>query len=243
MNWVLLVVAAILLGYTVAGYVKGFLKIIYSLVSWILIWIFVVWATPQIHDYLIHQTNLYENVVGYCEEMLRKQVSESMEENQFSLESLGEVGANLPAMDSEVLGMLAERLPEGVLEDVMTQMQETTQGVLDNSELYTKAAVAVADLIIQGVSVLIAVIAGAIVSAMVSMVLGFVGNLPLIGFANRICGLAAGAANGLLVVWIAFYLVALWSATEFGSTITSYIYANEFLMFLYEKNLLLTILM
>ena len=240
MNWVLLVVAAILLGYTVAGYAKGFLKIVYSLISWILIWIFVVWAAPQIHDYLIHQTNLYENVVGYCEEMLREQVAESIEENKISLE---EVGANLPVSDSEVLKMLAERLPEGVLEDVMERVSETTQGVIDSSEIYTEAAVTVADLIIQGVSVLIAVIAGAIVSTLFSMVLGFIGNLPLIGFANRICGLVAGAANGLLVVWIAFYLVALWSATELGSTITSYIYANEFLVFLYEKNLLLSILM
>ena len=115
--------------------------------------------------------------------------------------------------------------------------------LLASQGIYGKTAVALADFLLQGVSTVIAMILGVIASAVISVLLGFVGKLPLIGFANRLLGLAAGAINGLLIIWFAFYLVAIMCTTELGSTIISQIYANEFLIYLYENNLMLSFLM
>lgn len=233
MNWVLILVLAILVGYTLTGFAKGFLKIVYSLVSWIVILVFVICATPHIQNYLKNDTDIYNKVVAYCEQAIREQAEQEMEES----------GGDISALtDNELFAAIAEKLPENLLEDLKEQTSEITDELMESYGLYDKTAVALADLFLQGVSTLAAMLAGAIVSALLSAVLGFIGKLPIIGFANKVLGLAAGAANGLLIVWIAFYLVAVLCATQLGSTIITHIYASEFLTFLYENNLVLSIL-
>ena len=233
MNWVLILVIAILAGYTLAGYAKGFLKIVYSLVSWVVILGFVIFATPHIQDYLRNNTDIYNKVVAYCEEAISESVEQEMTESGGDMSALTE---------NELFAAIAEKLPEDLLESLKEQTDEMTGEIIENYGLYDKAAVALADLLLQGASTLAAMLVGAIVSALLSAVLGFIAKLPLIGFANRVLGLAAGAANGLLIVWIAFYLVAVLCATEWGSAIITQIYANEMLLYLYENNIVLTIL-
>lgn len=237
MNWVLLAVIAILAGYTLTGYAKGFLKIVYSLVSWIIILVFVIVATPHIENYLRNDTDIYNKVVAYCEEFIRTQTEKEMDA------SGGDISALL---DNEMFAQIADQIPAELLENLKEQAGEITSEIADelmaDYDFYGSTAVAAADLLIRGISTLAAVIAGAIVSALISALLGFIGKLPLIGLANKVLGLAAGAANGLLIVWIAFYLVSLLCATELGSMIVTHIYANEFLVYLYENNLVLSIL-
>lgn len=237
MNWVLLAVIAVLAGYTLTGYAKGFLKIVYSLVSWIIILMFVIVATPHIESYLRNDTDIYNKVVAYCEEFIRTRAEKEMDA------SGGDISALL---DNEMFAQIADQIPSELLENLKEQAGEITGEIADelmaDYDFYGNTAIAAADLLIRGVSTLVAVIAGAIVSAIISALLGFIGKLPLIGFANKMLGLAAGAANGLLIVWIAFYLVSLLCATEIGSAIVTQIYANEFLVYLYENNLVLSIL-
>ena len=47
--------------------------------------------------------------------------------------------------------------------------------------------------------------------------------------------------EGLLIVWIAFYIVALCSTGETGRVIVSYINQSAFLKELYENNILLSL--
>ena len=236
MNWVLILVIVILAGYTIAGYTKGFLKIVYSLISSLLVFVFVICATPYIEDYLRNETGIYEKVVEYCEDKVRTQTEEQIEAGD--TDSIGSLIA-----ENEVLGALVESLPQETIDEFLNQTSETANELLESYDVYGKAAVSMAELIIKGISFVLALIIGGILSAIIVKLIGFISNLPLIGFANSILGLAAGAVNGLLIVWVAFYLVAAWSTTEFCSTVISYIYANEFLTTLYEKNILLSILL
>jgi len=234
MNWVLIAVIVILAGYTLTGYTKGFLKIVYSLVSWIVILVFVMFATPYIQDYLKNNTDVYNKVVMYCEEAIREKAEQEVNDD---------AGDALSALtESELYEVISEMLPEDLLESVQEQTAGMANEFVESHGLYNKTAVALADLFLQGISTLAAMIAGAIISAMLSAVLGFIGKLPIIGFANSLLGLAAGAANGLLIVWIAFYLVAVLCTTQLGSNIIGQIYENEFLTYLYENNLVLSIL-
>ncbi len=233
MNWVLILVIAILAGYTLTGYAKGFLKIVYSLISWVVILVFVTVATPYIHDYLKNDTDIYNKVVAYCEEAIREKAEQEMKENGNDISVLTE---------NELFAAIAEKLPADLLENLKVHAEELTEDLVEEYGLYDKTAVAMADLFLKGISTVIAMIAGAIVSALISAVLGFVGKLPLIGFANRILGLGAGAANGLLIVWLAFYLVAVLCTTQLGGEVITHINANEFLTYLYENNPILSIL-
>lgn len=234
MNWVLILVIAILAGYTLAGYAKGFLKIVYSLVSWIVILVVVIVGTPYIEDYLKTNTGIYDKVVEYCETAIREQVQKEIEE------SSGDVSGSLS--ESELFAAIADKLPADLLENIKTQTSEMTGTLIENHGIYNKTAVASADLLIKGISTFAAIIAGAIASALISAVLGFIAHLPLIGFANKILGLGAGAANGLLIVWIAFYLVAILCTTKLGSAIVEQIYLSPFLTYIYENNIVLSLL-
>lgn len=233
MNWVLILVIAILAGYTLTGYAKGFLKIVYSLISWVVILVFVSIATPYIHDYLKNNTDVYNKVVAYCEEAIREKAEQEIEESHGDMSALTE---------NELFAAIAEKLPEDLVQNIKEQTGELTGDLMENYGLYDKTAVAMADLFLKGISTLAAMFAGAILSALISVVLGFIAKLPLIGFANRILGLAAGAANGLLIVWLAFYLVAVLCTTQLGSEVITHINANEFLTYLYENNPVLSIL-
>lgn len=233
MNWVLILVIAILAGYTLTGYTKGFLKIAYSLVSWIVILVFVIFATPHIQDYLRNNTSIYNKVVEYCEETVHESIEHERQENSDGAADLAE---------NETFAAIAQRLPEGILEELKERAGEITDGFMEDYGIYDKTAAALADLLLQGIATLIAMLAGLVVSAALSAVLGFIAKLPLIGFANKILGLAAGAANGLLIVWFAFYLVAVLCTTGFGSAVIMHIYSNEFLTYLYENNIVLNIL-
>jgi len=224
----------ILAGYTLAGFSKGFLKIVYSLVSWIVILVVVIVATPYIENYLKNDTNIYNKVVAHCEEAIREQAQKKLTES-------GE-GAASALSENELFAVIADKIPEELLENLKIQAMELTDELMDSQGFYNKTAVAMAELLIQGISTLVAIILGIIIAIMISALLGFIANFPIIGFANRILGLAAGAVNGLLVVWIAFYLVAVLCATELGSTIITQIYANEMLLYLYENNIVLTLL-
>ena len=233
MNWVLIAVIVILAGYTLTGYTKGLLKMIYSLVSWIVILGFVMFATPYIQDYLKNNTDIYNKVVAYCEEAIREKAEQQADENGSTLDALSE---------SEIYELVSEMLPEELLLNLQERATEFTDELVESYGIYNQTAVALADLFLQGISTLAAMIAGAIVSAMLSAVLGFIGKLPIIGFANSLLGLVAGAANGLLIIWIGFYLVAVLCTTELGSNIIKQIYENEFLTYLYENNVVLSLL-
>lgn len=234
MNWVLILVIAILAGYTLTGYAKGFLKIVYSLVSWIIILVVVTCATPHIENYLRNETNAYDKVLTYCEEAIRKQTQQDLEESNGDLETL--------LAENELYAAIAEQIPTELLAQLKNQTAEVTGELIESYGLYEKTAETMANLLIQGIATIIALIFGSVVSALLSLLFKFIGKLPIIGFANRILGLAAGAINGLIIVWTGFYLVTLLCATELGSNVLAQIYANEFLTYLYDNNLILSIL-
>ena len=236
MNWVLIFVIVVLAGYTIAGYTKGFLKIVYSLISWLLILVFVIGAVPYIENYLRNETEIHQKLVAYCEDKVREQTQGQIEaDNENMLSSIIE--------ENEILAQLMEKLPKEAIEQILSQTTEIAEGLIEDYDVYGKAAVSMADLMIKGIAFVLAVILGSILSAIIIKLIGFISDLPLIGFANSLLGMAAGVINGLLVVWFVFYLVATWSTTELGGTVLSYIYANEFLVTLYEKNIILTMLM
>lgn len=62
MNWLLVVVLAVLALCIMNGYHKGFLRMVYSLVSWIVVLVFVTWATPYINSYIKENTGIYQEI-------------------------------------------------------------------------------------------------------------------------------------------------------------------------------------
>ena len=52
MNWLLIIIVLLLALCVVNGYRKGFLRMMYSMVSWVIMFVLVTWATPYINTFL-----------------------------------------------------------------------------------------------------------------------------------------------------------------------------------------------
>lgn len=255
MNWLLLSVVVLLAGCMVAGYWKGFLRIAYSLVAWILIFVFVTWSKPYINDFLRTQTTIYEKIEEHCEESIRRTTEEQIEESAGAViedvenavsggTSTGDAvpgGMSDGALDK--LAGLEMQLPEQVLEKIIDSTSEAADEFFESSGIYTQISQGMADFILDGISFFIALAAACLLSAIISRVLGIVSKIPILSGVNRFLGLFAGIINGLLIVWVAFYFIALCSSSELGTALVSYIYESEFLTALYENNLVLTLIM
>lgn len=229
MNWVLIFVLLILVLSMFRGYHRGFLRIIYSMVSWIIILVIVSWAAPRIGDYLIRNTTIYETIQSRCEDKIKETAAERTQ-NQLNQESkeLGELGINLP---------------DPVMNKILEKAAGAADGFMEANGIYTEIAGGMAGFVVHGIAFLIALVAASIVVSIISHILGIVSRIPVLKGVNRILGVFAGGVYGFMIVWIAFYVIAICSTSEWGRVLTSYIDQNGFLTYLYKNNLLVSIIM
>lgn len=228
MNWVLIIVLLVLLLFIIRGYQKGLLRIVYSLVSWIIVLALVTWSTPFISNYLINHTEIYTTIEQHCEETLRQ-----------SPKNQGGITQDAAGQELAALGI---NLPAPVLENLLQKTTDRTDEFLEESGIYTQIAHELADLVVDGIASFLALLFAWLVVHLISQILGIVSRIPVLRGVNKYMGLFAGGIYGLLLVWTAFYIAALCGGSELGGTIVSQIYESTFLTMLYENNLVLTIL-
>lgn len=229
MNWVLIVVLAVLGLGMMHGYHRGLLRMMYSTVSWILVLVFVSWMTPHMTEFLLSETALYDKIHARCMESVRQTANEQTEKE------LGDKETEL-----EALGL---KLPDSVVENILSKTADAADGFLDATGIYTQIADEMTGFVIQGVAFFISMIVAWIVVHLISQLLGIVSRIPILKGINRFLGLFAGGIYGLILVWIAFYIVALTSTSGSGRALVSYIYDSAFLKMLYENNPVLAFLL
>lgn len=239
MNWVLAAVLMILAVSAIIGYSKGILRIVYSMVAWIAVLVFVVWSIPYINLYLRENTLIYEKIEAHCEDIIRHSADDEIE--RASREKGDELAEQMG--ENETLENLGIGVPAPVVESILEKASGAAGEIMEESGIYAAIAAGLADFVLEGISFLIALVTAWIVVRIISQLLGIVSHIPIIKGTNRCLGMFVGALYGLLLVWLAFYVVALGSAGETGQVIISYIYDNSFLTFLYENNLVLTLIL
>ena len=221
MNWVLLLVLLIL-GYNIIrGYRKGFLRIVYSLVSWVIVLTFVTVATPYINTYLMEHTTLYEKIEQQCSEQIKR----SVEEKQRSIQ-------NESSPDNQKLSQFGIMLPDSVVNDIFEKTGNMAGEIIEQSGLYD-----------EGIAFLIALVAAWTIVHVIARALRIVSRIPVLSGVNRTLGVFAGGIYGLILVWIGFYMIAVTSTSEMGSALVACIYQSRLLKYLYENNVILTLIM
>ena len=227
MNWVLMLVLLVLVCCAIYGYTKGFLRIVFSLVAWVIVLVFVSWATPHVSQWIQENTTIYEKIEAACEESVRRAAQGKMEEG--AVEQYGEAGE---------LGL---DLPESVMAQIVSGASGAADTVLAETGVYAGIAQSLAGFIVQGIAFVTVLILSWILVHVISALLGIVSHIPILKGVNRFTGMLAGLMEGLLIVWIAFSIVALCSTGETGRVIVSYINQSAFLKELYENNILLSL--
>lgn len=221
MNWILIAVLGIIAVLGFVGLKKGLIKMVFSLVSTIVALLVAMLFSPVVSGML--KSN--EAVVGFFDEKISAVVDFTPEEAQEKTESKQEsLIASLP---------LPETFKETLLENNTLDNYAAMQA--QNFEEYVCRQIT--NVIINAIAFVVTLLLAVIVLAILCNVLNLIAKLPLLRQINAAAGLAAGAAEGLLLVWILFVILTMFAGTEFGNEAMRMIAENPLLDFLYKNNM------
>lgn len=215
MDWLVIIVIAVLALFVLGGYQKGFIKVAYGLVAIILSIAIVSVLTPYVKDAVIQRTNLYEKISEKCTAKVREKC----------------VASDVTSKE-EALNKANIKLPKAltITMDALVSEQEMA------GSYYEQAGAALAMWIICGIAFVLTLILAGIIISMVEGLLDIVARLPLIRGLNQLFGALAGLLKGVLVLWLACIILTIFCTTDFVEMITLHIYRSPFLTFLYEHN-------
>ena len=107
--------------------------------------------------------------------------------------------------------------------------------------LKEKAAVALSDHIINGISFLLSYLLANIIVRSIVFLLDIMTKLPVIGGINRLAGGAIGLLEGVIILWVAFLAFTVLCGTGTGRLALHYIQVDPFLKYLYQNDILIEI--
>lgn len=219
MSGLLITVLVILGAFGLYGYMRGFVRVVFSIVAIFLVIGLVSLMTPYTAAFLKEQTPLYNSVREKCIESIQLKAQEEMQQNAEQQEQIN--GIELPQQWQEFFSDKAIGAADGFME---------------NNGVYEQMGDYAAGIIVKGIAFLITLIIVALVLGLLVNLLDIIAKLPVLDSMNHIGGLAAGLVQGLLVVWILFVIITVCQTTSFGQEMMESINGNIFLKLLYEYN-------
>ena len=233
MNLMLVLVALIFMLCVMDGLKRGFIKIIASLAATIVTIVLVIMLTPYVSSVLGKIIPMESLIATNCMEVL-------FPESNMSKAQFKELLPTIEMNREEQIGVIENsKLPEVFQELILEN---------NNNEIYKSLGVAsfgeylvkyFAKLLTNVIAFLLTFLIVTIVLRTIIYMLGLISDLPIIGGANRLAGGAVGLAKALIIVWVVFVIITLMYDSKFGATCLQCIEENEFLSYLYDRNLLL----
>lgn len=230
MNWLLILVVLLIAGNIVWGFFRGFLRVVYSMVAWILILVFVTFATPYVAEWMTEHTSLNTKIEESCKEKLRNSVAGEEKNTE---------GSTQAQKDLSGLGM---KLPATVWNQI-GDTHKIADRWMEQSGVYNTIASKATSLAMKAIAFVIVMLITVIAFHLIATAIDLVAKLLVIGEVNHLLGGIAGLIKGLLLVWLIFAFAAMGAATKLGGTVIDAAYQSEILQWLYENNLILTILL
>jgi uncharacterized membrane protein required for colicin V production len=241
MNWLVIVVILIIAWKMVSGYRRGLLRVLYSLVEWLLIFAFVTWASPYVSDFITNQTKIPEYIEARCMENLT-----SVQEEPTSGLSGTDLGEKLELLGISLPDSMTEKLfdsSEAQIDEALSKTGTLAGTLLDQSGVYDLIAQKITALAVDSIAYVFTLVLALIAFHILGTALNLFNRIPMLGGANRALGFVAGALEGLLYIWILFAITAAGAATGWGRFIISYIAEAPVLVWLYQNNLLVNVLL
>ena len=206
------------------GFHKGFLKVVYSIVSIFVAVVFVVLAAPQI-SHVIDGTNLSKQIESGCEDYVREQVIRQLDEN------------NLTDLIPSWL-----KLPKKIEKELKKGSGAAAADLMEQQGIYKKAAKMMADFFVNLIAFVTALLIISIIIFIIGRQLDMFSKTPGIHIANMVMGFIAGALKAFLVIWIVFLLIKITDFLPSSARLISMIEENGVLKNLYDQNRILELL-
>ena len=238
MNWLLLVALAIIGVCAFAGWRAGFVKSVFSLVSTIAVIIITILVSPIVTNMLKSSDAIYGTINTKLEEIIDLSgIAENLssEEERDPLAFID--GLELP---DSIKDTIKDSLTE-TMEEKEAEAAEFVGNQLDALETYVCDLLT--NIILNALGFFITFLVAAAGIAALCFVLDIISKLPVLHQINTLAGVALGALEGLVILWIVFIVITMLGSTEFGQKCMAMISESKILCFLYDSNVLSKILL
>lgn len=220
MNWVLIVVIAILVVNGLIGMKVGLMKTVFSLCSMLLAVGLSLWISPYVNDFLRGNDQVYDSVTTKVEKFLPEMKEKTNQNDQVSI----------------IEGL---KLPESIKNSLIENNNKDTYKKLSVKNFKGYVNGYLSGIVISALAFVITFLIIQILLWVISMALDLLGRLPLIKQVNKLAGLLAGLAHGLVLVWILFIVLTVFGSSGWGQKAMEMIGSNELLGLIYNNNILL----
>lgn len=221
MSGLFAVVIVIIAGFALHGYIKGMVRVVFSLVSIFLTIILVSWLSPYTAEFLQNHTPLYRIVREKAIEQVQLKSQKEIQQKTEEQEPLNIAGIELPEEWQELLSGKAAA---------------ATDDLLEEGGVYERMGEYIAGMTVKVTACILSFIIIIIVLRILVHMLDIVARLPVLKSMNHLGGVLAGAAEGVVMVWILFFIITLCQGSEFGKQMIADINSNILLKVLYENN-------
>lgn len=211
----------------IQGFRKGLVKTAVSMVFFIVVIGVSSWLNPNIGDFIRENTDWQEKLEAQCSKILFQGLEEQMD---LSASSQADFIEELPLPET-----MKEKLVENNYPEVYQQL--AAESFADYIASYLARG------IINGIAFLISFIVTIVIVKMILYAVDILTELPVIGTVNRLAGMALGAAQGILWIWIVFLVISLLYDTSVGAYLGSVIREDPVLAVIYDGNYLMQIIM
>ena len=221
-NVLFFIVCVLLLLFIWKGYNRGLLGIIFGIVGWIFVIYFVQTATPIIEDNLLSNVKVVETIGTKVERGLNTKVDQT---------------AQITTEDMAAVEKMKELLAKN---GKLNELGKQTESLFEEkkTEVISEAALVITKYIIHVFSFIAAIVIGLLIVSVLSGLAKLINHAPILGKISRFLGVIFGACEGLLFVWFMMYIISMIPNTQLGGLAQSQINENEFLLYLYENNIL-----
>ena len=227
MNLLTAIVVVILAIYILRGYRRGFIKSLASMASLIIAIVLVNFATPYVTEFFKSQTPVYNYVLERCEKT-------------FVIPQTEETKKQDKKRDDTVIDQLP--LPESLKKVIKENNTPEYYSALAAKSISDFVPKYMASLILNILSFVITFVLVMSFIWLAATTLNIIASLPVLSGINRILGLALGFLQGLIIVWISFLIITIFSNSDIGKQLMEMIVESPILNGLYESNLLLDFL-
>lgn len=231
MNILTIIVLLLIAVFMLNGYRKGFVKVLTSMVFFILVAVLVSYINPYVSHFLKESTPLYKTVEKKCEENLFKNKT-------------GEDGTKETTSFLDQKKMIEElELPEILKNQLINNNNEEGYKLFDATDFTKYITAYMADIIVNIISYVVTLLLVFVITRVTIMVLNVAASLPGISGANHFLGMVVGLIQGILIVWFAFLIITVIGQTDAGKQLLKMISDSPILNFIYDYNVFLKFLL
>lgn len=224
MNWLLLIVIVYMILSIISGYRKGLIRTVCSVLAMMIALIIASVCSPMVSRALESNKGIY----GYVDE----KVSDVLN-----------IDSKISGVTEQAKYINSLRLPESIKEQLKVNNNSEVKNELKVSEFSDYVTGFITCLILNAISYIVVFIVALLLIGVVINVLDLISKLPVLNAVNKMGGAIAGAAKSLVVIWVFFVLITVFSGSDFGQTMFKMINDSTWLSFLYNNNILMNVIL